>query len=219
MCNPLPGNRCASGGRKALASAIKKSQETSARADALGDAVRISKKQDDIEFNAERYENVSKSLAASLESINTRKAYIYASSAPSAELCRELRESTANFDVYEKSFLKSEEDLMKTGKFLKKFQDGADAARKANDAREEPADYKEVVKAVDTKTFPKLYTDIKKKVDANYASKIKLAATPLEKKALEAEHTNHLVLLKNARDIAVSDARKVYAPKQTETED
>lgn len=219
MCNPKPGTRCINSGDKALASAIKKADENSTRADQLGDAVRIAKKVDDIEFNAERYENVSKSLAASLDKVNTRKVYIYASSAPSPELTRKLRESTVHFGAYEKTLLKSEEDLMKTGKLLKKFQESADAARKANDGREEPVDYKEVVKAVDTKTFPKLHADIKKKIDANYASKIKLSKSSEEKKSLEAEHVNHLALLANARSIAESDARSVYAPKQTDTED
>jgi len=219
MCNPKPGTRCVKSGEKSLASAIKKADENSNRADQLGDAVRISKKTDDIEFNAERYENVSKSLASSLEKVNTRKVYIYASSAPSAELSRKLKESTSHFGAYEKTLLKSEEDLMKTGKLLKKFQESADAARKANDAREEPVDYKEVVKAVEAKTFPKLHADIKKSIDANYAAKIKLSKSPEEKKSLQAEHLNHLSLLDNARSIAESDARAVYAPKQVETEE
>jgi hypothetical protein len=219
MCNPKPGTRCVNSGEKSLASSIKKAEENSVRADQLGDAVRIAKNNDDIEFNAERYENVSKSLATSLENVNTRKIYIYASSTPNPELARKLRESTAHFGAYEKTLLKSEDDLMKTGKLLKKFQDSADAARKANDARDEPVDYKEVVKGVDTKTFPKLHADIKKKIDANYASKIKLSKSPEEKKALQTEHANHLSLLDNARSIAENDARSVYAPKQATAED
>lgn len=219
MCNPKPGTRCVTSGEKSLATAIKKADENSVRADQLGDAVRIAKKADDIEFNAERYENVSKSLDSSVEKVNTRKVYIYASSAPSAELTKRLRESTSHFGAYEKGLLKSEEDLMKTGKLLKKFQESADAARKANDARDEPVDYKEVVKAVEAKTFPKLHTDIKKSIDANYASKIKLSKSPEEKKKWQAEHANHLALLDNARSIAESDARSVYAPKQVDTEE
>lgn len=219
MCNAKPGTRCASGSEKAFASSIKKANDHSARADQLGDAVRIAKKSDDIEFNAERYENVSKSLTASLGNVNTRKVYIYASTAQSPALSRRLKESTSHFGAYEQSLLQPEDDLMKTGKMLKKFQEAADAARKANEAREEPVDYKDVVKAVDQKTYPKLHADIKKSIDANYASKIKLSKSPEEKKKWQEEHAKHLVLLDNAKDLAQSDARKVYAPKQEDTEE
>lgn len=214
MCNPLPESRCASGGRKMLDSSIRKAFEASKHADTLADAVRIAKNADDIEFNAERYENVSKSIAVSLQDVNIRKAHIYAATSPTPELTRQLRSSTNEFGAYEQSFLKSEDDLMKTGKFLKKFQESATAARKANEARDEPVSQKELAQAVDTKTFPKLYSEIKKRVDANYAAKIKLAKSPEEKKSFQEEHRNHLGLLDMARDIAQSDAQKVYSPKK-----
>lgn len=219
MCKPLPGSRCVNGAQKSLDTAVKRATEASKRADDLSNAVRIAKKADDIEFNAERYENVSKSLVTAVDRVNIRKVYLYASSVPSAELCRKLKASTDSFGPYEKGLLKSEEDLMKTGKFLKKFQDGADAARKANDKRDDPADEKDLVKALDTKTYPKLYKDLKKRVDDNYASKLKLASSPEEKKVIKEEHAKHLTLLEDARDIAHSDARKVYEPKKAEDED
>lgn len=219
MCKTSPGGRCKGNGIKALNKAVRKAEENIVHADKLADDTRISKNPDDITFNAERYENVAKALESSLEDINTKKIYLYAASPMTQETKQEIHDTTAHFGPVESKFLKSESDLMATGKLLKKFQDGADQAYAANEKNEEPAGQKDIAKSLAEKTYPKLYKDVKKRIEASYASKISAEKDPAVKKGLKEEQSRHLKSLDDARDLAMNDARKIYEPKKIDKED
>ncbi|MBC9705744.1 MAG: hypothetical protein H9W81_12405 [Enterococcus sp.] len=216
MCNPLPGSRCTNNGKKNLATAIARAESVVEHAEKLSDSIRISKNKDDIEFNAERYENVAKSIESAMGNINERKIYYYASTEPTQAQVRELSESTKGFDTYEKSFLKSEQDLVSTAKYLKKYQKLADDAHKANNKSDNPVSREVLAKSLNEKTFTKLRKEFKAKIDADFQVKAKMAKTPEEKAEVKARHTRQLESLEWANKLASKDASKVYEKPKDE---
>lgn len=210
MCNPLPGSRCANNGKKNLDSAITRAESVVEHAEKLSNSIRISKNKDDIEFNAERYENVAKSIESAMNNINERKIYYYASTEPTQAKVRELTQSTQGFDTYEKSFLKSEPELVSTAKYLKKYQEVADTAHKKNKKSDTPVSQQELAKSLNEKSFNKLKKDFKTKIDADFQVKARYATTPEEKADIKTRHAKQLEALNWASDIAARDASKIY---------
>lgn len=218
MCNPLPGSRCANNGMKGLTSAITKAEGIVNHAEKLTESIRVSRRNEDIEFNAERYDNVAKSIETAMTNINERKVYFYASTTPTPQKMKEISETTQGFDTYERGFLKSESDLVTTSKYLKKYQEAADETHKKNKKSDTPVSQQDVAKALHTKTFAKLDKDLKAKVDASFKVKLQNASTPEEKAAVKENHAKHLESLKWASKMASNDALKIYAPKSKDDE-
>lgn len=216
MCNPLPGSRCANNGKKNLASAVTRAESIVEHAEKLSDSIRVSKNKDDIEFNVERHDNVVKSIEPAMNNINERKVYYYASTEPTQAKVKELSESTKGFGTYEKGFLKSEPELVSTAKYLKKFQEVADKAHKANKKSDTPVSQKDLAKSLNEKTFKKLNKELKAKIDADFKVKAKFAKTPEEEAELKVRHAQQVEGLNWASTLAGKDASKVYEKPKDE---
>lgn len=216
MCNPLPGSRCANNGKKNLASAITRAESVVEHAENLSNSIRIAKNKEDIEFHAERYENVAKSIESVMNTVNERKVYYYASAEPTQAKVKELSESTKGFKSYEKGFLKSEPELVSTAKYLKKFQEVADKAHKTNKKSDSPVSQQDLAKSLNEKTFTKLKKELKTKIDADFQVKTRLANTAEEKAEIKARHAKQLEGLAWASTLAAKDASKVYEKPKDE---